>query len=413
MKINNATMYYENKWQEVDLTIEDGILTAIGPTKNENCDWDAEGLYAFPGFIDIHVHLREPGFKQKESILSGTKAAAKGGFTIVCSMPNLSPTPDSLDHLNLQRKIIEEDALIHVLPYGTITKGELGQELSDMEDLAPYVFAFTDDGKGVSNKYLMKEAMLLAKKLGKTIVSHAEDESLVQGGVIHDGDFARKHHLPGNPSESEWKQVEREIALAKETGCPYHVCHVSSKESIELVRQAQKDGLNVSCETTPHYLLLDDSKLKDEGRFKMNPPIRSIEDQEALIEALLDGTILCLATDHAPHTEEEKSKGLLHSANGIVGLETAFPLIYTYFVRNGKMSLEKLIDLMTNNVRKRFNLPLVEVGQAFDMTFFDLEKEYWIDPNKFLSQGKATPFQGWKVYGECIKTFVSGKEVLW
>lgn len=366
---------------------------------------DNKEFVILPGLIDVHVHLREPGFSYKETIKTGSMAAARGGYTTVCTMPNLNPIPDCLDSLNVQRDIIKKDAVINIIPYGTITKGELGEELSDMEELAPYVVAFSDDGKGVQAGAKMKDGMLKAKSLGKMIVAHCEDNSLLNGGYIHDGTYAKEHGHKGICSESEWKQIERDLKLAKETGCAYHVCHISTKESVQLIRDAKKDGVNVSCETAPHYLLLDDSCLKEDGRFKMNPPLRDKSDREALLEGICDGTIDVIATDHAPHSKEEKSKGLEHSPMGIVGIETAFPLLYTYLVKKGVISLEKLVELLHYNPIKRFNIP-----ESEDFTIFDLNSKYTVDPEDFLSMGKSTPFEGWEVYGKCMIT-VCGNNV--
>ena len=354
----------------------------------------------FPGFVDVHVHLREPGFIYKETVASGTKAAARGGYTEVCSMPNLSPTPDSMENLKIQLDAIEKDAVIGVHPYGTITVGEKGEQLSDMETIAPYVIGFSDDGRGVQNDNMMKEAMLTAKKLGKIIVAHCEVNELLRGGYIHDGEYAKKHDHKGICSESEWKQIERDIELIREIGCAYHVCHISTKESVELIRKAKAEGLDITCETGPHYLLLDDSDLQEDGRFKMNPPLRSAADRLALIEGIKDGTIDMIATDHAPHSTEEKSRGLKSSLMGVVGLETAFPVMYTGLVKTGIITLEKLIDLLSTNARKRFNLPLSEN----DFSVWNLDKKYTVNPDDFLSMGKSTPFAGNEVFGECIMT---------
>ena len=354
----------------------------------------------FPGFVDVHVHLREPGFIYKETVASGTKAAARGGYTEVCSMPNLSPTPDSMENLKIQLDAIEKDAVIGVHPYGTITVGEKGEQLSDMETIAPYVIGFSDDGRGVQNDNMMKEAMLTAKKLGKIIVAHCEVNELLRGGYIHDGEYAKKHDHKGICSESEWKQIERDIELIREIGCAYHVCHISTKESVDLIRKAKAEGLDITCETGPHYLLLDDSDLQEDGRFKMNPPLRSAADRLALIEGIKDGTIDMIATDHAPHSAEEKSRGLKLSLMGVVGLETAFPVMYTGLVKTGVITLEKLIDLLSTNARKRFNLPLSEN----DFSVWNLDKKYTVNPDDFLSMGKSTPFAGNEVFGECIMT---------
>lgn len=360
-----------------------------------------------PGFADVHVHLREPGFSYKETIFTGSRAAARGGFTSVCTMPNLNPAPDSLNNLKIQTDIIKTDSVINIFPYGTITKNQAGAELSDMDNLAKFVVAFSDDGKGVQNEDMMRTAMLKAKSLGKMIVAHCEVNDLLNGGYIHAGEYAKAHGHKGITSESEWKMIERDLRLAKETGCAYHVCHISTKESVELIRKAKAEGVNVSCETAPHYLIMDDSFLKEEGRFKMNPPLRDKADREALIEGLLDGTIDMIVTDHAPHSYEEKSKGLQGSSMGVVGIETSFPLMYTYFVKTKILSLERLLELMNDNPRKRFGLK--EVGENYSV--WDLDCEYTIDPKDFLSKGKSTPFEGFKVFGKCIATFANGKEV--
>ena len=359
----------------------------------------------FPGFADVHVHLREPGFSYKETIATGSAAAAAGGYSHVMSMPNLSPVPDSYENLKAQLDIIERDALINVIPYGSITVGQKGNELSDMDAMAPYVCGFSDDGRGVQNIETMKAAMKKAKSLGKMIVAHCEDNSLLRGGYIHDGEYARAHSHKGICSESEWKPIERDLELVREIGCAYHVCHISTKESVELIRRAKREGLDVTCETAPHYLLLDDSHLKEEGRFKMNPPLRDKTDREALIEGLKDGTIDMIATDHAPHSAEEKSKGLSGSNMGVVGIETAFPLLYTYLVKENVISLEKLIELMSINPKKRFKIPIRED----DLCVWDLSESYEIDPSQFLSMGKSTPFEGFKVYGKNVLTTVNGK----
>ena len=361
----------------------------------------------FPGFADVHVHLREPGFSYKETILSGTLASARGGFTDVCSMPNLSPVPDSLDNLNIQLGIIKKDALIGVHPYGSITKGEMGEFLSDMEDMAPYCIGFSDDGKGVQSEEMMTLAMEKAKSLGKIIVAHCEENSLLRGGYIHDGEYAKANGHKGICSESEWRPIERDIELVKKTGVSYHVCHISTKESVDIIRKAKKEGVDITCETGPHYLLLNDMCLKEEGRFKMNPPIRSEEDRLALIEGIKDGTIDMIATDHAPHSAEEKSKGLEKSLMGVVGIETSFPLMYTNFVKTGIISIEKLMDLMCYNARRRFNIPL---GDSF--TIWDLNDKYSINPDDFVSKGKSTPFEGFEVYGKCLLTVKDGK-IVW
>lgn len=358
----------------------------------------------FPGFCDVHVHLRQPGFSYKETIKSGTQASAHGGYTTVFSMPNLKPVPDSAEHLKEQLDIIKKDAVINVLPYGAITVGQNGEELSDMEGMAKDVIAFSDDGRGVQSEEMMKEAMLRAKALGKIIVAHCEDNSLLHGGYIHDGVYASKHSYRGICSESEWKPIKRDLELCRQTGCAYHVCHISCKESVELIRQAKAQGIDVTCETGPHYLILTDEDLKEDGRFKMNPPLRSKEDRQALIEGVLDGTIDMIATDHAPHSQEEKSRGLEKSAFGIVGIETAFQLLYTHLVKKNIISLERLVELLAVNPRKRFGL---EYDNSF--TVWDLDKKTVINPSDFLSMGKATPFEGEEVFGECELTVCNGK----
>lgn len=358
----------------------------------------------FPGFCDVHVHLRQPGFSYKETIKSGTQASAHGGYTTVFSMPNLKPVPDSAEHLKEQLDIIKKDAVINVLPYGAITVGQNGEELSDMEGMAKDVIAFSDDGRGVQSEEMMQEAMLRAKALGKIIVAHCEDNSLLHGGYIHDGVYASKHSHRGICSESEWKPIKRDLELCRQTGCAYHVCHISCKESVELIRQAKAQGVNVTCETGPHYLILTDENLKEDGRFKMNPPLRSKEDRQALIEGVLDGTIDMIATDHAPHSQEEKSRGLEKSAFGIVGIETAFQLLYTHLVKKNIISLERLVELLAVNPRKRFGL---EYDNSF--TVWDLDKKTVINPSDFLSMGKATPFEGEEVFGECELTVCNGK----
>ena len=369
----------------------------------------ASSFVICPGFVDVHVHLREPGFSYKETMSSGTQAAAHGGYTTVCAMPNLDSVPDSLPHLEQQLALIRRDAAIRVLPYGSITRGQLGKELSDMAAMAPYVAAFSDDGRGVQSEAQMRLAMETAKGLHKLIVAHCEDNSLLHGGYIHDGAYARTHGHRGICSESEWKQIERDLQLVKETGVKYHVCHISTKESVALIRKARAEGLDVTCETAPHYLTMNDSILQEDGRFKMNPPIRSEEDREALIAGILDGTIGMIATDHAPHSAEEKSRGLEKSLMGVVGLETAFPILYTKLVKTGVLSLEKLIELMHTNPRNRFcvGTPLEE-GQPASLTVYDLDKEYTINPDDFLSMGRATPFAGEKVFGACRLTMYHG-----
>ena len=360
----------------------------------------------FPGFCDVHVHFREPGFSYKETIASGSRAAARGGYTDVCTMPNLNPVPDSAEHLRRQQELIGRDACIHVHPYGAITLGQKGEQLADLAAMAGSCIAFSDDGRGVQSDELMRRAMEEAKRLGKMIVAHCEVNDLLRGGYIHDGSYAAAHGHRGICSESEWQQIARDLKLAKETGCAYHVCHISTKESVEIIRGAKAEGVNVTCETGPHYLLMDDSFLQEDGRFKMNPPMRDKSDREALMAGLLDGTIDMIATDHAPHSADEKSRGLEKSAFGVVGLETAFPILYTCLVKPGVLTMEKLMELLVENPRKRFGIPM-----GMDFSLWDLDAEYEIDPNEFVSMGKATPFAGWKVNGRCIATVCDGKVV--
>ena len=360
----------------------------------------------FPGFCDVHVHFREPGFSYKETIRSGSYASARGGYTAVCTMPNLNPVPDSVEHLAQQLQLIEDGACIHVYPYGAITLGEKGEQMADLAGMAPNVVGFSDDGRGVQDDEMMRAAMRKAKELGKMIVAHCEVNELLRGGYIHDGDYAKAHGHRGICSESEWAQIERDLKLVEEIGCAYHVCHISTKESVEIIRQAKARGVNVTCETGPHYLVMDDSFLQEEGRFKMNPPLRSAADREALVRGIQDGTIDMIATDHAPHSAEEKSKGLEKSAFGVVGIETAFPICYTYLVKTGIITMDKLMELLVWNPRKRFDLPL-----GNDFSVWDLDAEYAIDPAEFVSLGKATPFQGWKVQGKCMLTVCDGKIV--
>ena len=368
--------------------------------------FDSPRYVVFPGFCDVHVHFREPGFSYKETMATGSLASARGGYTAVCTMPNLNPVPDSVEHLKKQRDLIETSACIHVYPYGSITVEEKGEILADLEGMAPDVIGFSDDGRGVQSDEMMKQAMLRAKALGKPIVAHCEDNSLLRGGYIHDGEYAKSHGHRGICSESEWGQIARDLKLVKETGVSYHVCHISTKESVELIRRAKAEGLDVTCETGPHYLVMDDSMLQEEGRFKMNPPLRCKEDREALVAGILDGTIDMIATDHAPHSAEEKARGLEKSAFGIVGIETAFPILYTCLVKPGVLSLERLVELLCVNPRKRFG-----IGLGRDFSIWDLEAEYEIDPQEFVSMGKATPFTGWKVNGKCMATVCDGKVV--
>ncbi len=368
---------------------------------------DKDNIVIFPGFCDVHVHFREPGFSYKETVKSGSGAAAHGGYTTVCTMPNLNPVPDSVENLALQLDIIKRDASVEVIPYGAITVGEKGEELADLAGMAPDVVAFSDDGRGVQSDAMMEDAMKTAKSLGKLIVAHCEVNSLLRGGYIHDGEYAKAHGHRGICSESEYAQIARDLELVAKTGCAYHICHISAKESVELLRQAKKSGLDVSGETGPHYLIMDDSDLREEGRFKMNPPLRAASDREALIEGILDGTLEMIATDHAPHSAEEKSRGLEGSPFGIVGLDFAFPWMYTKLVKTGIIPLEKLIDCLSTNPRKRFGLPL---GKSFSI--WDLDAEITVDEDFIQSQGKATPILGEKLIGKNLLT-VCGGRVVW
>ena len=385
------------------------IAADIQPADNDKV-YDCTGLAIMSGLVDLHVHLREPGFSAKETIATGTAAAAHGGFTTVCSMPNLAPAPDSMANLQQQLDIIERDSVIKVLPYATITRKRFGDELVNFEELKPYVAGFSDDGTGVQNEDVMRQAMAEAAKTDTIIAAHCEVDELLRGGYIHDGEYARINGHRGICSESEWKQVERDIELAAEAGCRYHVCHISTKETVELIRQAKARGVKVTCETGPHYLTMCDMDLKEEGRFKMNPPIRSAEDRDALIAGLQDGTIDVVATDHAPHTAEEKSRGLERSAMGVVGIETSFAVIYTKLVKAGVISLEKAVDVLAEAPRRIFNLGGgLQEGEAADITVFDLEKSFEVDPSTFLSKGRSTPFEGWQLQGECCLTLVDGR----
>lgn len=389
-----------------DLVLENGRLHFLENVSAKGPQVSVNGLdfHLFPGFTDVHVHLREPGFSYKETILSGTTAAARGGFTAVVTMPNLNPVPDSLETLQIQLDLIQQQAQVQALPLGAITKGQKGKELADLQAMAPLVVGFSDDGHGVMDEALMRKAMETAKELDKIIVAHCEDDSLVEGGYIHDGQWAREHGHLGISSKSEWVQVQRDLRLARETGCKYHVCHISTKESVDLIRQAKAQGVDVSCETAPHYLVLSDSQLLDEGRFKMNPPIRSARDRDALVAGLVDGTIDMLATDHAPHSLEEKAKGLRHSANGVVGLETAFAVLYTALVKPGILPLARLLDALVTRPNQRFGIVSVQ-----DWTLFDVGASYHINPEEFLSLGRATPFEGMQVHGKCLLTMAGGK----
>ena len=415
--LSNANVFICGQFVKTNVFVENGRISEISSRpfspKDSGSIFDLSGQYLFPGFIDVHVHLREPGFFYKESIKSGTDSAAKGGYIAVCPMPNLNPVPDCAENLAAQLDAIRQNACIQVVPYGAVTIGENGQELAAYEEIASDVCGFSDDGRGVQSDEKMCQAMQKISKTGKILAAHCEDNSLLNGGYIHAGEYAARHGHKGICSESKWKQIERDLKLAEETGCKYHVCHISTKESVALIRQAKAKGLDVTCETAPHYLTMNDSMLQEDGRFKMNPPIRAEEDRQALLAGLLDGTIDMIATDHAPHSAEEKGKGLAGSMMGVVGLETAFPVLYTELVKTGILSLEHLIALMHTNPRKRFGIgtPLEE-GQPASFTVYNLDKKYTIDPETFLTKGHATPFAGWEVYGECELTMYQGN-IVW
>lgn len=398
MIFNNAAVYENGTFVKKDFVTDAGGESGIVS--------DFNNAFVFPAFCDVHVHFREPGFFYKETIKTGSLAAARGGYTDVCAMPNLNPVPDSAENIKKQLEIINKTAVIGVHPYAAITVGEKGEALSDMDALAPMCVAFSDDGRGVQNEEIMLRAMEKAKSLGKIIAAHCEDNLLLAGGYIHLGEYAKIHGHKGICSESEWKPIERDLRLAKKTGCKYHICHISCKESVELIRKAKADGVDVTCETAPHYLVLSDMDLKEDGRFKMNPPIRSEEDRLALIEGIQDGTIDMIATDHAPHSEKEKSGGLKNSLMGVVGLETAFPVLYTRLVKTGIITLEKLIELMSLNPRKRFDIP-----QTKDVCVYSLDSEYTVDPNEFKTMGRSTPFEGERVFGKNLLTVHGGKAV--
>ena len=415
-RFTQGSVYRNGVLEKSDIAFSQGRIIPLSslPQTGSVIVSPLEGKLIVPGLVDVHVHLREPGFSYKETIRTGTMAAARGGYTGICAMPNLNPVPDSLLHILLQQRMIDEGACVRVYPYASITLEQKGRgELVDFEALAPYAIGFSDDGRGVQNESIMREAMRRVKAVNGILVAHCEEDSLLQGGYIHDGEYARMHGHKGICSESEWRQVQRDIQLAKETGCRYHICHVSTKESVALVRRAKAEGLDVSCETAPHYLLMNDSQLQEDGRFKMNPPIRSQADQEALIEGLVDGTIEMVATDHAPHSAEEKSRGLKGSVMGVVGLECAFAALYTGLVKPGILPLEKLICTMTDAPRRRFRLPQVslEPGDPADLTVFDLSQSYSINPEEFASMGHATPLSGMEVWGPCDKTIVGGETV--
>lgn len=411
--LKNGSVYTGGKFINSDLFVSEGKVFLSKPQKFLNpIVIDCDNLHIIPGFVDVHTHLREPGFSYKETVKSGTMAAASAGYKAILTMPNLNPVPDNKANLKLQQDIIDRDAVTKVYPIGAITKGEKGEQLADLSEMEGAI-AFSDDGRGVQNQEMMKKAMIIAKSLNKMIVAHCEDNSLLNGGYIHDGEYAKINGHKGICSASEYKPIERDIELVKEVGVKYHVCHVSAKESVQAIRRAIKEGVNVSAETAPHYLTLNDLDLKDSGDYKMNPPIRAEEDRLALIEGIKDGTISMIATDHAPHSIEEKNKGLKGSINGIVGLETAFPVLYTKLVKTGEITLEKLIDLMSVNPAIRFGLGKgIEDGEVADVAVMDLSAEYTIDPKDFISMGKSSPFIGWKVFGKCVLNVNDGK-IVW
>lgn len=411
-----GNVYLNGGFQKADVSVAQGRIVSISPSLSREGQSVVEvnDLFLVPGFVDVHVHLREPGFSYKETVSTGAAAAAAGGYTAVCAMPNLNPVPDSAAALDIQLDAIARDACVHVYPYGSITAGEQGQLLADLDGLAPNVAGFSDDGRGVQSGEMMQAAMERAKALDKPIVAHCEDETLLaKGWSVHDGAFAKAHGLIGNGPASEWRQVERDIKLVRQTGCRYHACHVSTRQSVALIRRAKAEGLPVTCETAPHYLVLTDADLQDDGRFRMNPPIRSREDRDALLAGLLDGTVDCIATDHAPHAAEEKAKGLQGSLNGIVGLETAFPVLYTALVETGAVPLERLLDALCVRPRQIFSLPGGEIaeGAPADLTVLDLNRPHMIDSRTFRSMGRATPFDGWQVSAAVAATICNGNLV--
>ena len=414
--LKNAMVLEDSRFRPADVAVQSGRIVSIAEDLECLPGFTAIDLHnaaVFPGFVDVHVHLREPGFSYKETIRTGTLAAAHGGYAHVCPMPHLDPVPDTAEHLRAQLGIIDRDAVVHVHPYGAITQGEKGEAPAELEAMAPHTAGFSDDGRGVQSREMMRAAMLEAKRLGKIIAAHCEDNALLRGGYIHDGQYAEEHGHRGICSESEWGQIARDLELAEETGCKYHVCHISTKESVELIRRAKARGVDVTCETGPHYLVFTDMDLQEDGRFKMNPPIRSEADRQALREGLRDGAIDMIATDHAPHSREEKSRGLEKSAMGVVGLETAFSVLYTHLVRPGLLPMDRLIALMHDNPARRFGFgtPLA-AGQPADLTVFDLDAAYTVDPEKFLSMGRATPFAGMDLYGVCRMTMIDGN-IVW
>lgn len=416
--IKNALTYIDKTFKKSDVLIKDGRIHSLGISiSSESADRvvDAQDKYfLIPGFVDVHTHLREPGFSYKETIKTGSMAGARAGYTTLCTMPNLNPAPDNMEHLKAQTDIIDRDAVINVLAFGTITKERKGVgEVIDFKSIADKVVGFSDDGTGVQTEDLMKQAMAACAKLGKIISAHCEVNDLLKGGYIHDGEYAKAHNHKGICSESEWAQIERDCKLAEETGCQYHVCHISTKESVDIIRKAKARGVKVTCETGPHYLTMCDADLQEDGRFKMNPPLRSEQDKQALIEGVLDGTIDVIATDHAPHSAEEKSKGLAKSAMGVVGLETAFGVLNTKLVKTGVITLEKLVEMMSVRPREIFGIDggEIKVGAVADLALLDIDREWTVNPEKFVTMGKATPFKDWKLQGENLLTICRGEIV--
>ena len=415
MLIKGCNVFIDGRFVPSDVEVQGGIVSRVEPAVVPNSGvpvFNYSGIVV-PGLVDVHVHLREPGFSFKETMETGTAAAARGGYTAVCAMPNLNPVPDSAEHLAVELEAIRRGAKVRVYPYGSLTVGERGLEMADISAMADSAVAYSDDGRGVQDEDMMRECMRAVAATGKLLAAHCEVDELLRGGYIHDGAYARAHGHRGICSESEWREVERDIRLAEETGCAFHVCHVSTKESVRLVREARARGVNVTAETAPHYLLLTEEDLQEDGRFKMNPPLRERADRDALIEGLLDGTIGMIATDHAPHTPEEKSRGLEKSPMGVAGLECAFPVLFTGLVEKGVVTLEKLVELMSSAPAKRFGIPggEIEVGKPANLAVFDIDTEYTIDSSEFASMGRATPFEGWRVRGKCLMTVCAGRTV--
>ncbi len=415
MLIKGCNVFIDGRFVPSDVEVQGGIVSRVEPAVVPNSGvpvFNYSGIVV-PGLVDVHVHLREPGFSFKETMETGTAAAARGGYTAVCAMPNLNPVPDSAEHLAVELEAIRRGAKVRVYPYGSLTVGERGLDMADISAMADAAVAYSDDGRGVQDEDMMRECMRAVAATGKLLAAHCEVDELLRGGYIHDGAYARAHGHRGICSESEWREVERDIRLAEETGCAFHVCHVSTKESVRLVREARARGVNVTAETAPHYLLLTEENLQEDGRFKMNPPLRERADRDALIEGLLDGTIGMIATDHAPHTPEEKSRGLEKSPMGVVGLECAFPVLFTGLVEKGVVTLEKLVELMSSAPAKRFGIPggEIEVGKPANLAVFDIDTEYTIDSSEFASMGRATPFEGWRVRGKCLMTVCAGRTV--